>query len=231
VDRWIGRVAAQLSPQDTLAIVSDHGFRWFEDRPLVSADAHTATAEQWHRKEAVFIVAGPTVRRGGTRHTMTLLDVSASLFVLAGLPVGEGMPGVAPGWVVAGQDRAVGKVDYSALVSLEELHERSRRAEVSPEVKAEQMAKLRALGYIGDEPDEAGAESGPNYDRFEARRLHNLATRLMDAGDLEEAERNYREAVAADPTYGPPHYAFAFLLRKTGRYDEADRHFWQAVDL
>ncbi len=231
VDRWIGRVAAKLGSQDTLAIVSDHGFRWFEDRPLVAAGAHTATAEQWHRKEAVFIVAGPTVRRGETRHVMTLLDMSASLFALAGLPVGEGMPGVVPGWVVAGPDRVSGVVDYASLVSLAELHEASRWAEVSPEGKAAQLAKLRALGYIGDAPRAADAETGPSYDRFEARRLHNLAMRLMDAGDLEGAEGNYRGAVAADPTYVPPHYAFAFLLRKTGRYEEADRHFWQAVDL
>jgi len=231
VDRWIGRVAAQIPPQDTLVIVSDHGFRWFEDRPLVSSGAHTGTAEEWHRREGAFIVAGPTVQRGRTRHRMRLLDVSAALFALSGLPVGVGMPGVVPGWVVAGHDRTPLAVDYGALVSLEELQQASRRAEVSPEVKAEQLAKLRALGYIGDEPDEAGAESGPSYDRFEARRLHNLALRLMDAGHLEEAERNYRQAVAADPTYLPPHYAFAFLLRKTGRYDEADRHLWQAVDL
>jgi tetratricopeptide (TPR) repeat protein len=95
------------------------------------------------------------------------------------------------------------------------------------------LTEMRELGYIVDEePD--GADDAPDTEfgqgRIAARRFQHLAVSLEDSGDLEAAEEAYRSAIAADPTYRPPHYALADLLRRTGRFDEADREFWIAVD-
>ncbi len=230
VDGWIGRVVDELEEDDTLAIVSDHGFRWFEDRPLVAAGAHTATAENWHRKEGVFIAAGPLVNSSRARPTMELLDVAACLFELAGLPRGRGMAGSVPDWLLTGPRRVQDlDVDYSALVSIDLLRESIPQAALAPEVQDEQLAKLRALGYIGDETTKPAAAPVPGNDRLEARRLHNLALRYTDTGEAAEAETAYLGAIAADPTYVQSHFGLAFLLRNTGRFDEADQRLWQGV--
>jgi len=95
------------------------------------------------------------------------------------------------------------------------------------------LADMQELGYIVEEEPEAddeppGTEVGQG--RVAARRFQHLAVSLEGAGDLEAAEDAYRSAIAADPTFRPPHYALADLLRRTGRFDEADREFWIAVD-
>jgi Flp pilus assembly protein TadD len=96
------------------------------------------------------------------------------------------------------------------------------------------MTEMRELGYIVAEEPDGQTETptaGAGRNRVSARRLQNLGASLAGAGDLAGAEDAFRGAIAADPTYRPPHYALAELLRRTDRFDEADREFWTSVDL
>jgi Flp pilus assembly protein TadD len=96
------------------------------------------------------------------------------------------------------------------------------------------MTEMRELGYIVAEEPDGQTETptaGTGRNRVSARRLQNLGASLAGAGDLAGAEDAFRGAIAADPTYRPPHYALAELLRRTDRFDEADREFWTSVDL
>jgi tetratricopeptide (TPR) repeat protein len=95
------------------------------------------------------------------------------------------------------------------------------------------LVEMQELGYIVEEEPEADDEppaTGFGQGRVAARRLQHLAVSLEDSGDLKAAEDAYRSAIAADTTFRPPHYALANLLRRTSRFDEADREFWIAVD-
>lgn len=234
VDRFLARVLARLSPQDTLVIISDHGFTWGEDRPNVPSGAHTPTAVFWHRPDAVLIVAGPGLRPDPSRARVEPLDVLPMLLALAGLPAGEGLPGRAPGWA-GGPDFGV---SYELLVPRQE---RSAIA-LTPQEREEELAKLRALGYLagggegGSGPGDGRSpvptpEPTANLGRLESRRQHNLGLTLADQGDLEAAERAFRAAIAAEPDYPPPHYTLARVLRLKGHWEEADRELWRAVDL
>lgn len=233
VDGWIGQIRAQLGPEDTLVIVSDHGFTWGSDRPKVPSGAHTATAVWWHRPVGVFVAVSPYVTVPKSRQRMTLSQVAPTLLALAGLPLGAEMAGSLPPWVKPATEV---KVHYGHLVGRPSL----KRVELPPEARAEELAKLRALGYLGGEggPGERPAAetakpaspAAPRFDRAEARRLNNLASSLAAAGNRSQAEQVFRQAIAADPTYAAPHYNLATLLRKEGRFDEADAEFWRAVD-
>jgi tetratricopeptide (TPR) repeat protein len=242
VDRWLGRVVAALGPGDTVVIVSDHGFTWGDDRPRVRSGAHTATAVMWHRPEGAFIAAGPRVPRSGERHRMHVLEVAPALLALAGLPAASDMPRGCPEWLLARRDGTASEpVSYAALLP----REAPRQVELPPEAREEELAKLRALGYLAGGSGE-GAQAAPagrspaaapppppapEFQRAESRRLSNLGASRQDGGDLAGAEEAYRAAIEADPNYAAAHYNLNVVLRLTGRFDEADRHFWTAVAL
>src|SRR6185436_3794538 len=65
VDELLGayaRLAQQRGAR--LLLVSDHGFRWGDDRPPgLSSSAH-GTAAKWHREEGIWLLWGPGVRSG-----------------------------------------------------------------------------------------------------------------------------------------------------------------------
>jgi len=240
VDTWIGRVVARLGPEDTLVIVSDHGFAWGDDRPHAPSGTHTATATLWHRPEGVFIAAGAGVRPSPTRHRLGVLDVAPSLLALAGLPPAAEMPGHVPDWLLATPGERERPVRYSSLLSAR----RAPSPEPSSEARQEALAKLRALGYVAGPASAPAAEPPgpatvasptaaptPAFDRAEARRLNNLAISQASAGERGNAEDTFKKAIAADPTYAPSYYSYSTMLRRQLRLDEADAMFWTAVRL
>lgn len=226
VDAWLGRIAASLGRDDTLVIVSDHGFTWGEDRPPVASGTRTPTAVWWHRTQGVFIVAGPAVRPTTQRARIGVLDLAPALLALAGLPPDRNMKGSVPSWIdVERASPSKEPFDYRALLP--------RRTDAAPELPSsateEELAKLRALGYLGGGGGEAkhGAAVG---NRVEARRLNNEAMASFSGRRLDEAERGFRRAIAADPSYAAAHYNLSLVHRKRGFFDEADSEFWKAAD-
>lgn len=229
VDAFLGQVLAQLGPEDSLVVVSDHGFTWGADRPRVPSGAHTATAVWWHRPVGVLLVRSPHVRHPGKRVQLEVLQVAPLLLALGGMPPAAEMPGALPDWV---RLPPLPPVNYLALLGRREV----QQVELPPEARAEELAKLKALGYLGGEERQGPAPApratpAPALDRAEARRLNNLASSLAAAGDRAKAVEVFRQAIAADPTYAAPHYNLALLLRREGKFQEADQEFWLAVDL
>ncbi len=241
VDAWIGHVVDRLGPGDTLVIVSDHGFAWGEERPHAPSGTHTATATLWHRPHGVFLAVGPRVRPSTSRQSLGVLDVAPSLLALAGLRPAADMSGRVPGWLLKPREADLAPVRYAALVAAN----RSAEVVLSPEARAEALAKLRALGYIaGPGPASTSAPSPaaaaaptvapaptPAFDRAEARRLSNLAISQASAGERERAEESFKKAIAADPTFAPPYYSYSTMLRRQLRLEEADKLFWMSVRL
>jgi Flp pilus assembly protein TadD len=245
VDEWIGEVVSRLGRDDTLVIVSDHGFRWGENRLRVPAGTHTATAVLWHRPEGAFLAVGPGVRATGTRRDLDVIDVGPCLLALAGLPPAAEMPGTVPEWLLAGAPPRGTMVRYDLLLP----PHKAVSVDLPPEAREEELAKLRALGYLAGgeeakpsapgtagepEPVAAGpvpAAPTPAFDRAEARQLNNLAISQATSGEKAAAEKTFKKAIAADPNYASPYASLSVMLRKEGRLDEADRLFWMSVRL
>ncbi|HTU26295.1 MAG TPA: tetratricopeptide repeat protein [Pirellulales bacterium] len=61
--------------------------------------------------------------------------------------------------------------------------------------------------------------------------LYDEATRLKDAGNLEEAVAKLEELVAQDANYPLAHSALAVILGRLKRHDEAIRHGQKVCEL
>jgi len=238
VDGWLARVVAEMDDDDTLVIVSDHGFTWGRDRPPVAAGVHTPTAAWWHRPEGAFLVVGPGVLHTSRRQRLGVIDVTPTLLALAGLPPAQEMTGTVPNWLF-GSDRTdrtrrQNSVDYGSLLP----RTAPPKIELPQEAKDEELAKLRALGYVASNqpapvPDRHSTPvpTRPIVDRAEARRLTNRGTSQVAAGERTQAEETFRRAIAADPDYAAPYYNLSLMYRKDGRFEVADKEFWKAIEL
>src|SRR5262249_14343011 len=85
-----------------LLIVSDHGFRWGDDRPRgLSSTAH-GSAAKWHREHGIWLLWGRGIRAGNGAPG-GIRQVCATVLDLLGLPAGRGLAG--PSLAADGFDR------------------------------------------------------------------------------------------------------------------------------
>jgi Tfp pilus assembly protein PilF/arylsulfatase A-like enzyme len=91
-DAALGRLLDSIHPT-TVMVLSDHGFRTGENRPLTESRIGYGAAADWHRKYGILVLHGPEFRRGVELDEASVLDITPTLLRLYGLPVGEDMDG------------------------------------------------------------------------------------------------------------------------------------------
>lgn len=199
IDRLLGTYADLAKKERAvLMLASDHGFRWQEGRPAHAGSAEAATAGLWHREEGIYLLAGPGVSPSAERGRGRIDQVAATLLALLGLPPGKGLAGPPlPGTPVAAIAPAREAVDYAA---------RFRRAEIpstggSAEKSNEELATLRALGYLGaDEPERAPRAVPAGTDPTRTPGSYNNEGLIRRArGETAEAALAFERAIALDP--------------------------------
>jgi len=82
VDAQLGELLERLGPDVTVLVVSDHGFR---------ANAEAGYGD--HRKEGIFVAAGPGVSPSSVPVDLSILDVAPTVLLGLGLPVPGDMDG------------------------------------------------------------------------------------------------------------------------------------------
>ena len=229
VDRWIGEIASRLGASDTLVVISDHGFTWGTDRPDYPVGSHDPSTV-WHRPEGFFVAAGPGVVASPARRRIGILDVAPSLLALAGLPADRGMPGKVPSWLCA-PESVPPALTYGAKPPA------GGGAELPESAAREQVAKLRALGYLSGPSTAArapGLQPAPAVPqargRVEARQLTNRGLSLIGGPDPDAPAAAFRKAIEADPTFEPPWHDLLLETLKRGRWDEGEKLLWEATD-
>lgn len=147
VDELIGEIVAYANPDSRILICSDHGFVGHRR----TRDGQ-ASGVGMHDDDGIFVLAGPGVREGVVLEStdIDVRDITPTLLALAGLPPADDMDGEAvieafdggyAGWL---ESLAVDAVDsYESIVP-----KRDADAATDPELEAEALEKLRALGYI-----------------------------------------------------------------------------------
>lgn len=208
IDRLLGEYRALAEEKGAvLMLVSDHGFRWQEGRPQSLSSHERATAAKWHRDQGIYLLWGPGIAaspsHGGEGG---VAQVCATLLALLALPPGSGLalPPL-PGTPARQLEQPI---DYRAFY---------RPAIPSPGsssavVAEEEIAKLRALGYIGsDEPATApqGVRSGGTRT---AGSFNNEGLILRDQGRLEEAAAAFASALELDPDLASALWNYSDLL-------------------
>jgi tetratricopeptide (TPR) repeat protein len=172
-----------------LMLASDHGFLWSEGRPKDVSSLAPATAARWHRDEGMYVLWGPGIPAGkGHEHKGSVGQVCSTLLALLGLPPGEGLQGPALPGAPAQTSPAV---DYRA-----HFRRQTATAGPSPEEVAEDLAKLKAIGYIGS--SETGTEAVAPGSTRTATSYNNEGLILRSQGRSAEAVAAYEQALAVD---------------------------------
>jgi Flp pilus assembly protein TadD len=228
VDRLLGdyrRLAERNGA--ALMLASDHGFLWGEGRPERLASAAAATAGRWHRDEGMYLLWGPGVRPGGRRAADSkdkdsggdkiagsIEQVCSTLLAFLGLPPGKELAGPP----LPGAPAPEGEpFDYAA-------HFRPPRPTrpaapaADSEAAEDELAKLRALGYIGPGP----ARRAPGASTRTAASWNHEGLLLRQAGRAAAARRAFEQALALDPGHASALWNLSDLLWAEGERDRSD---------
>lgn len=214
IDSLIGdyrRVVEQK--QGVLMLASDHGFRWSEGRPTELSSFAAATAAKWHRDEGMYLLWGKGIRsrpdhpgRGG------IAQICATLLALTNLPPDEGLAG--PPLPGAGADR-IAAVDYAS-------HYRPPKSlPAAATSSGEELAKLRALGYIGAGESLAASTAAKGTTRT-AGWYNNQGLILRDGGRTEQAIAAFEQAIEIDSNLASALWNLSDMLFARKELDRAD---------
>jgi predicted AlkP superfamily phosphohydrolase/phosphomutase len=148
VDELIGEVLEYTDPNARILICSDHGFHGHRR----TRDGQ-ASGVGMHDDDGILVAAGPGVRQGEvvTREDFDVRDIAPTLLALAGLPPAEDMDGKAMTDLFTSDYRSwVEGLAADAVTSYEGIVPSRTGSDSAsdPELDAEALEKLKALGYI-----------------------------------------------------------------------------------
>lgn len=242
-DRLVGEWLEELGPEDTLVVLSDHGFALgrLHDDPAAALGLERRVSEAWHRPEGVLYLHGAGVRPGVEIASPRQVDVAPTLLALLGLPATEEMEGRVLGEALSIPSWPERRPEPDWAPAPE-----AARADAAADAAA--LERLQALGYVtapsrGSERTLANvhfaegrfAEAEAVYRRLlqdepEAAGLHvSLAGTLGAQGRYEEALVALERALELDPLRPEAHHDMGVLLERGGRRDEAVQAYRRAL--
>ncbi|HET7434267.1 MAG TPA: tetratricopeptide repeat protein, partial [Thermoanaerobaculia bacterium] len=229
IDELLGDYKASARERGArIVIASDHGFHWIEGRPTELSSFAASTAAKWHRKHGMYVLWGPGIAASRSRSEddaseSRVAQLCATLLALEQMPPATGIDeppfrGVA----AAGQP-----VDYRA-------HYQPAKPVVSEDAStsgaAEEIAKLKALGYIGSTEATSAPAALAGRSTHTAGWHNNRALILRNDKKLDAAQKEYEEAIAIDPNLSSALWNLSDLLHTEKRdLDRADALLVKAV--
>jgi tetratricopeptide (TPR) repeat protein len=204
-DRVIGDVLDMLDDTTVLMIVSDHGFKSGDMRPLTDSRMGYGQAVEWHRINGSIAMYGSIVKRGHKISDASVLDIAPTILYLLGLPVDRKMSGKVlvdafdKTWVERHPVTYTSK--YDSLIAGQE-------TTVGPSAGDEALKeKLISLGYV------AGGSSA----------LVNLASYYHKNGQYEKALEVWKELVELEPDNLGARIGLSNAYYELGRHEVAIR--------
>jgi tetratricopeptide (TPR) repeat protein len=215
LDSLLGEYRQLAQQRDAVVMIaSDHGFLWFEGRPTQLASSATTTAARWHRDDGIYLLWGPGILATPQRQRGGVQQVAATLLALLGLPPAKGvrqppLPGV--------RESALPAVDYAARFGAAATPAAAGNAR-----GAEELAKLRALGYLGA-GDVGKAPPGRHGNSTRTAGSYNneglwLHSQRLDA----DAQSAFEQALALDPDHAAANWNLSDLLFGKREFERSD---------
>jgi len=216
VDGLLGRLIDGIRPE-TVIVVSDHGFKSGDNRPLTESRIGFGAAADWHRKYGIIVLNGPPFRKDAAIEEASVLDITPTILRLSGLPVGEDMDGrpieaaFEPAWAAANPDRYVPTWEGNVAGA-----SAPEGADVGASNGAEGSAAAAGTAVSGQTAvgDDGAVAAGSPDAAGDAERLR----KLRDLGYLSSGA----ETANAHNNRGT-------LFLAEGRYDEAIGEFERAI--
>jgi tetratricopeptide (TPR) repeat protein len=204
-DRILGEALELIDDSTVLLIVSDHGFKSGDFRPLSDSRMGFGQAVEWHRIRGSIAMIGGPVKGGYEIRDAGVMDIAPTLLYLLGLPVDEKMTGrvlsdaLDQAWVE--RHPAAYTSEYDDLAGGQALAAAPSSADQALK------DKLISLGYV------AGGSSA----------LQNLATYYHKNGRFEEALEVWQQLVELEPDNSAARISLGNAYYKTGKDDMAIR--------
>ncbi|HEY0555125.1 MAG TPA: alkaline phosphatase family protein [Thermoanaerobaculia bacterium] len=209
IDRMLGEYRKLAEARHAvLMIASDHGFRWKEGRPAKLSSAAAATAGRWHREEGIYLIWGPDVEAKSNRGQGEVGQVCATLLALLGLPPGDGVAGPP----LAGIDPV-----HADLADYRGHYQPAPEVKGDQQADAEEVEKLRALGYLGSKEGTAGAPLAAGSPTRTAGSYNNEGLLHREHGEPDAALAAYQKALAVDPKSAAAMWILSDLLHSQHR--------------
>lgn len=194
-----------------LMLASDHGFHWFDERPTELSSFAAATAAKWHRRDGMYLLWGSGIApAAGPR--AGLARTSATLLALLGLP---------PGREVAGPPLPGAPHDGRRPVDYTRHYEPVAPARSEGAGAEEEIAKLRALGYIGS-GEAVRPAAGSNPGTRTAGSYNNEGIILREQRKQTEAIAAFERALAIDPNLASALWNLSDMLFARNELDRSD---------
>jgi Tfp pilus assembly protein PilF len=197
VDRLLGRYREWAEEHGAvLMLASDHGFLW--DKPAQPMTAMTAaSAGLWHRNEGMYLLWGPGIGTGD-RQSGSVNQVCSTLLALLGLPPGKRIAGPP----LPGAPELRGEpVDYP--------WHPAPVPRIETTSGEEEVAKLRALGYLGS------AGQPPQGETRTAASYNNQGLLLRQEGRNDQAAQAFERAIEIAPGSASALWNLSDLLSST----------------
>jgi Tfp pilus assembly protein PilF len=248
-DRQLGDILAAAGKDTTFLVVSDHGFKAAEDRPIDSDPRiDRGRAAEWHAPIGVLVMAGPDIRQGVDLGAASVLDVAPTILALFGLPAARDMDGQPLTEALASGFAAAHPVAW--IDSYGGIRPPDDEALVASDGDREVVERLRSIGYIGDERltaqnnrglialDEGDVDGAITQFRQAIDRgaqtpevRVNLARALLQKGDLAQARSVANDLLRANPDEKQAEVLLAAVDIKEGKLDEAETGLRRALRL
>lgn len=214
VDRLLGGYKELAKKHGArLMIASDHGFHWFEGRPTELSSFAASTAAKWHRKAGVYLLWGEGIAaRGRTGAEQHIAQVAPTLLALGGMPSDPHLSS-APILVPASSARA----DYAQ-------HFTPMQAPAAPTGSSnEELAKLKALGYIGSSEATSAPAGVAGKSTHTAGWYNNRGLILKERKQNDAAIESFEQSIQLDPNLASALWNYSDLLVQMNReLDRAD---------
>jgi tetratricopeptide (TPR) repeat protein len=180
-DRILGDVLDMIDEDTVLLIVSDHGFKSGDFRPLSDSRMGFGQAIEWHRLNGAIALYGTIVKPGYRITDASVMDIAPTILYLLGLPVDRKMEGKVLLDAFEGEWVEKHPITYTSVYDSVFV---PSEAAVGPASTDQALKdKLVSLGYV------AGGQNA----------LLNLANYYHKNGKYREALKLYKELLAEDP--------------------------------
>lgn len=212
VDRMLGEYAKLVAASNgVLMLASDHGFRWFEGRPTQLSSYAAATAAKWHREDGIYLLWGTGVQPA-PRATApaSITQVAPTVAALIGVPA------ITKSTFTPLHGSSLPPFDYSAAFTPWV----PPAAPVPSGASDEEIAKLRALGYIGSAEPVRAATANQEAPTRTGGSYNNAGLLLRNEKKPDEAVAAFEQAIKIDPNLASALWNLSDLLWQNRR-DEA----------
>ncbi len=183
-DVILGRLLNAIPQGTNIYLMSDHGFRYGQERPLFSsAQMETPYAEEWHSEQALLMASGPAVKTGLIIRDASVYDITPTVLHHLSIPSGNDMKGNIMLELLLNEEPALKRIATHDSSNWKEKYALSAPSDEN-DTEAIQD-KLKSLGYL------SGSSDNKPY--------RNLGAYYQAEKDYEKAVEMYSSALAANP--------------------------------